>query len=219
MVSCQRLAEKVGSNLSSLITDLPGNVVMAVTGVGTVNAVELSEPYGQMNYAWGTMPTAHTYPGQRLESQSGLLYYNFRWYDPLAGIFVRTDTRQTNAQGFNPYASVNDNPETKNDPSGHCWPICAITAAVGFVSGAVVGVVTEAAQHGTDFRSYNWGHIAVDAVAGTAAGFMMGTGVGAAIGIGMITGGFTSGVGAIAHHKSWGEVVQSTFEGAAIGGI
>src|SRR5579883_3087195 len=140
-VNGQRLAEKVGSSLSSLIADLPGNVVMAVTGVGTVSAVELSEPYGQMNYAWGTMPTAHNYTGQRLDSQSGLLYYNFRWYDPLTGVFVRTDTKQNNAQGFNPYAYVNDNPETKNDPTGHWgWgDVLTFTAiAVAVAVGAVV---------------------------------------------------------------------------------
>src|SRR5579875_3497619 len=64
-VNGQRLAEKVGSSLSSLISDLSGNVVMAVNSIGTVSAVELSEPYGQMNYSWGAMPTAHAYTGQR----------------------------------------------------------------------------------------------------------------------------------------------------------
>jgi RHS repeat-associated protein len=121
-VNGQRLAEKVGSSLSFLISDLSGNVVMAVTSVGTVTAVELYEPYGQMNYAWGTMPTAHTYTGQRLESQSGLLYYNFRWYDPLAGVFVRTDDMQDNSTGDDPYAYVWDDPEGMTDPTGQ-WGI------------------------------------------------------------------------------------------------
>jgi RHS repeat-associated protein len=137
----QRLAEKVGSTLSYLITDLLGNVVMALNSQGTATAVELYEPYGQKNYTWGTMPTAHNYTGQRLDSQSGLLYYNFRWYDPLTGVFVRTDTKQNNAQGFNPYAYVNDNPETKNDPTGHWgWgDVLTFTAiAVAVAVGAVV---------------------------------------------------------------------------------
>ncbi|MGH2509226.1 MAG: hypothetical protein ACRDHZ_17740 [Ktedonobacteraceae bacterium] len=30
------------------------------------------------------------YTDQRLDSQSGLLYYNFRWYDPVTRQFART---------------------------------------------------------------------------------------------------------------------------------
>lgn len=106
--------------------------------MGTVIAVQLYELYGQINYAWGSMPTSHNYTGQRLDSQSGLLSYQFRWYDPFSGQFTRTATKQNNAQGFNPYAYVSDNPETKNDPTGH-WGWGAILAVVAVV--VVVAVV------------------------------------------------------------------------------
>lgn len=115
----QRLAEKVGGTLSYLVTDLLNNVVMAVSSSGTATAVELYEPYGQINYSWGTMPTAHNYTGQRLDSQNGLLYYNFRWYDPFTGRFVRADTIQGNLTGMDSYAYVSDNPEGMGDPTGH----------------------------------------------------------------------------------------------------
>jgi hypothetical protein len=39
------------------VTDLLSNVVMVIGASGTVAAVELYEPYGQMNYSWGSMPT------------------------------------------------------------------------------------------------------------------------------------------------------------------
>jgi hypothetical protein len=68
-----------GSTIDYLVSDLPGNQVLAINNVGSTLAVQIYEPYGQMNYAWGTMPTAHNYTGQRLDSQSGLLYYSFRW--------------------------------------------------------------------------------------------------------------------------------------------
>ncbi len=50
---------------------------------------------------------------------TGLLYYNFRYYDPVSGRFVRADTVDTNASGMDPYAYVGDSPENKADPTGH----------------------------------------------------------------------------------------------------
>jgi RHS repeat-associated protein len=125
------------------MVDLLSNVLMAS---GTVAAVELYEPYGQMNYSWGSMPTDKNYTGQQLDSQSGLLYYQFRWYDPLTGEFTRTDTKQDNANGMNPYAYVSDNPETKNDPTGH-WGLGDILTftAIAVVVVVVVVVVIVAA--------------------------------------------------------------------------
>jgi RHS repeat-associated protein len=107
-INRQRLAESVGgSTIDYLVSDLLGNQVLALNNVGTVIAVQLYEPYGQMNYSWGSMPTAHSYTGQRLDSQSGLLYYDFRWYDPLSGQFVRSDNVQDNFNGMDPYAYGN----------------------------------------------------------------------------------------------------------------
>jgi len=49
---------------------------------------------------------------------TNLDYYNARYYDPVAGIFMSADTRQGNLQGMRPYDYVGGNPETKNDPKG-----------------------------------------------------------------------------------------------------
>lgn len=145
-VNGERLAEKINGVLSYLVTDLLSNVVMAINSNGTVVAVELYEPYGQKNYAWGSMPTAYNYTGQRLDTQSGLLYYKFRWYDPLTGEFMRTDTKQNNASGMDLYAYVSDNPETKNDPTGHWgWGDILTATVVAVVAVAVVAAVVVAA--------------------------------------------------------------------------
>ncbi len=132
---------------------------------------------------------------------------------------MSADTVQGNMQAMNPYEYVGGNPETHSDPNGHCWPFCALTAAIGAIAGAAVGIVGEAAKHGWDIRHYDVGHIVVNAAVGAAAGFLIGTGVGAAAGIGMITGGAFSAIGAAVNHQSFADGLQSVFEGAAVGGI
>jgi len=79
-----------------------------------------------VRYSQGTMPTTYNFTGQRLDSQTGLLYYGFRYYDPVSGRFVRADTTQTNAGGMDPYAYVGNNPEGRTDPTGMCGLPCLI---------------------------------------------------------------------------------------------
>jgi RHS repeat-associated protein len=151
-----------------------------------------------------------------LDSQTGLLYDTFRYYDPLSGQYVRSDNVQDNASGMNPYAYVGDNPETRNDPSGHCWPLCAITAVVGAAVGFTVGVVHQA-QTG-DWSAKAWSHTAADTGMGAVDGFLIGTGVGTAAVVGTLIGGAT---GVIAHNidPKHNDGIQGVFESAAMGGI
>ncbi len=66
------------------------------------------------------MPTYTTkgFTGQYADSVTGLDYYNARYYDPVAGVFLSADIVQGNMQGVNPYAYVGGNPETDTDPTG-----------------------------------------------------------------------------------------------------
>jgi RHS repeat-associated protein len=75
-------------------------------------------PYGSQRYTKGAMGTAKGFTGQYNDSVSGLDYYNARYYDPTAAVFLSVDTKQGNLQGMNPYDYVGGNPETKNDPTG-----------------------------------------------------------------------------------------------------
>lgn len=117
----QRVAVRVGTGatLDYLVSDPLGSNTVAFNDVGQVIALQHYSPYGTGDYSWGTMPTTYNYATQRLDSQTGLLYDTFRFYDPLIGRFTRADTVETNAGGMDPYAYVGDNPESKNDPSGH----------------------------------------------------------------------------------------------------
>ena len=46
------------------------------------------------------MPTTYNFTGQRLDSETGLLYYGARYYDPFSARFVQADSVQNNAGGM-----------------------------------------------------------------------------------------------------------------------
>jgi len=77
-----------------------------------------------VRYQWGSLPTTYNYTGQRLDGDTGLLYYGARYYDPALMRFVQADTvvpEPGNPQALNRYAYVLNNPLKYTDPSGH-WP-------------------------------------------------------------------------------------------------
>jgi len=93
---------------------------------GGIQGEQLYGPYGNQRYIEGVLGTDKGYTGQFADSVTGLDYYNARWYDPVSGRFLSPDTVQGNAQGMDPYAYVEGNPETVNDPTGQkpvgCMP-------------------------------------------------------------------------------------------------
>jgi len=134
----QKVAMHWNGVLYYLLSDGLGSSTVALKDDGTTQAAQLFAPYGAVRHSSGTMPTTYNFTGQRLDSETGLLYYNFRYYDPVSGRFVRADTVDTNAGGKDPYAYVGDSPENKADPTGHDgWGIFATIA----IAVAVVGVV------------------------------------------------------------------------------
>ncbi len=83
---------RTSSTLSYLLADALGSSTVALDSTGATQAVQLFAPYGMVRYSQGTMPTTYNFTGQQLDSQTGLLYDNFRYYDPLSGRFMRADT-------------------------------------------------------------------------------------------------------------------------------
>jgi len=84
-------------------------------------------PYGEKVKSASTGPDIfhQKYTGQVDDGEeSGLMYYNARYYDPMIGRFISADTVIPDAsysQSFNRYMYVKGNPVNFNDPTGH-WP-------------------------------------------------------------------------------------------------
>ena len=96
------LPDQLGS--PAALTDSAGNVVERRN----------YEPFGD---SAGSTLTRYDFTGRERDSQTGLIYYRARWYDPSQGRFISEDPAGF-AGGLNMYAYVSNNPVNKTDPSG-----------------------------------------------------------------------------------------------------
>ncbi|MBI3852883.1 MAG: hypothetical protein HY298_21725 [Verrucomicrobia bacterium] len=99
---------------SSVMTDRQGNRVehYEYSGFGR-------EQYKEPTSAF---QVSNRYTGQVLDEDTGLYYYNARYYDPELGRFIQPDSMvpgAANPQNLNRYSYVNNNPLNLTDPSGH----------------------------------------------------------------------------------------------------
>jgi RHS repeat-associated protein len=145
-----RVGPRTGETASNVLSDNtlkgPGlgtffyhrNHVGSSSVVTDANGVEVSRmlymPFGELAAAWstGTDVVTGKYTGQEADEElgqpelGGIYYYNARYYDPSIGRFMSADSIVPglgNAQAFNRYSYVMNNPISHIDPSGHgCGP-------------------------------------------------------------------------------------------------
>ncbi|HEU5381736.1 MAG TPA: RHS repeat-associated core domain-containing protein [Ktedonobacteraceae bacterium] len=109
-----------GTSIVFYLSDGLGSVLLDFSA-STILGEQLYGPYGNSRYLVGSLTTSKGYTGQFHDALTGLDYYVARYYDPLVGIFLTVDTVQGNMLGFDPYAYVQGNPETMNDPTGQMF--------------------------------------------------------------------------------------------------
>ncbi len=96
---------------SSIITDNSGNKVQET----------YYYPFGGTRLNTGNV-VKHKYTGQEEDTETGLYYYNARYYDPMLGRFISADSIVGNPrdpQDLNRYTYAGNNPLIYTDPSGH----------------------------------------------------------------------------------------------------
>ena len=86
--------------------------------------VNVYYPFGRTQTATPQAPfqVSRRFTGQVFDAESGLYYYNARYYDPELGRFIQPDTEFSdfgNPQSYNRYSYCVNNPLRYNDPSGH----------------------------------------------------------------------------------------------------
>ncbi|MBM3133080.1 MAG: RHS repeat-associated core domain-containing protein [Chloroflexi bacterium] len=115
------MAFKKGSTLEYLHTDHLGSTSVTTNTSGTTVSTVKYFPFGGARSQTGTLDTDKRFTGQRLD-QTGLYYYNARYYDATIGRFISPDTvvpNPANPQSLNRYSYCLNNPLRYIDPSGH----------------------------------------------------------------------------------------------------
>jgi RHS repeat-associated protein len=73
------------------------------------------------------------FSGQQFDTETGLHYNNARYYDPVVGRYITSDSIGLEA-GLNTYAYVNNGPGNVSDPSGNIVPLVLGVLRVGFAA-------------------------------------------------------------------------------------
>jgi RHS repeat-associated protein len=102
-----------------------GSASILSSDVGTETKHYEYSPFGRERFASSPgFMVSHRFTGQVLDEETGLYYYNARYYDPNLARFIQADTLipdLINPQALNRYAYTLNNPLKYVDPSGH-WP-------------------------------------------------------------------------------------------------
>jgi RHS repeat-associated protein len=143
--------------------------------LGTMEESVLYTPYGNEVHRNGTHLSDYTYTDQYKDSETGLLYYDARYYDSEVGRFTSVDPQvnynpklavETGPQTLNTYTYANNNPIRYNDPTGN-W----------FETGFDVAMVTLSFKTFAEHPTLGNGiALAVDALATVAPGVPAGGG-------------------------------------------
>jgi RHS repeat-associated protein len=113
------IAEDGSAGVSYAHTDALGSPVARTSSTGALLNNTWYEPYGKT--AAGTNPTTLGFTGHVNDIDTGLIYMQQRYYEPVSGRFLSVDAVNTNPDtggSFNRYAYANNNPYKNVDPDG-----------------------------------------------------------------------------------------------------
>jgi RHS repeat-associated protein len=219
------LSDHLGS--SNITTDRSGNVIQHYEYLAYGG-----ERYSENNASGHPeFNLTHRFTGQAVDDETGLYYFNSRYYDPELGRFIQADTitpSVADCQSLNRYSYCLNSPINYTDPSGHfVWMAALVAALEAGAVGAVVGGIVGGAISGM-----TGGNVGAGILGGAAAGFITGFGIGAggqiAVGcfhvdsaIGASIGGALGGAGGGAASSAiqGGNIAVGTIMGAISGAI
>jgi RHS repeat-associated protein len=198
--------------ISYFHTNLINSTSVQTDGAGAVLATITYEPFGEIRSVEGRDGFRPKFTGKEFDHETGLYYFNSRYYDPVVGRFLSADDRpgaDLDCSGaLNRYAYVLNNPVTGIDFDGHFrWDIfadvligiAAVTLlvaatvatggaalAIGLAASTLLGAAISgsfySATHSGD--DFSWSGWGIELGIGAATGLISGAvgGVGAGLG-------------------------------------
>jgi len=121
-IGVETFAAKRGASKFFYHNDHLGSVNVITDGSGARCQLNEYDPWGKISRSEGGGEGIIRFTGQKLDVESGLLYYGGRYYDPELGRFISPDPfvqEMFNPQSLNRYAYVTNNPVNYIDPSGY----------------------------------------------------------------------------------------------------
>ncbi len=115
------VAFKAGANLRFVHQDHLTGTSLTTDASGALVARVKYYPYGETRSSSGALGTDRMFTGQRLDD-TGLYFYNARYYDPVLGRFISADALAQaafNPSNLNRYTYCTNNPLKYIDPTGH----------------------------------------------------------------------------------------------------
>lgn len=191
-------------------TDPQGTPLAEADATGAITTSFDYRPYGSLTLG---APTAGPgYTGHVNDPDTGLLYMQARYYDPVTARFLSVDSVRPEGGkpfGFNRYAYANGNPYKYTDPDGRFAQL-----VWGAIAGAAVEVFIETAIQGKSFSEINYKNVAIAAGTGAiTAGVGSAAALAAARGAITVTRAVATTAAAGAATGSAGSVVQDLANG------
>jgi RHS repeat-associated protein len=198
--------------ISYFHTNLINSTSVQTDGAGAVLATITYEPFGEIRSVEGRDSFRPKFTGKELDHETGLYYFNSRYYDPVVGRFLSADDRPgadlDSSGALNRYAYVLNNPVTGIDFDGHFrWDIfadvligiAAVTLlaaatvatggaalAIGLAASTLLGAAISgsfySATHSGD--DFSWSGWGIEVGIGGATGLISGAIGGAGVGMG-----------------------------------
>jgi RHS repeat-associated protein len=120
-----KLRQTASGVVSYFLTDHLGTTRALTDASGSLTSTLNYDSFG--NVTSGAAPSRYTYTGREADSDTGLMYYRSRWYDPQVGRFISEDPVGFKG-GVNSYLYAGDDPIRFVDPHG-TFPVAGLVFA------------------------------------------------------------------------------------------